>query len=54
MSDNDLRFAKLVKIIEKMTKVIEKEVPEIQLARDDGAVRPSAPARDAHVPVIGP
>ena len=31
MSDTDLRFAELVKIIERMTKVIEKEMPEIQL-----------------------
>ena len=31
MSDTDIRFAKLVKIIERLTKVIENEVPETQL-----------------------
>ena len=38
MSDTDIRFAKLVKIIERLTKVIEKEVPETQLMAAMGLV----------------
>jgi len=38
MSDTDIRFAKLVKIIERLTKVIENEVPETQLMAAMGLV----------------
>ena len=38
MSDTDIRFAKLVKIIERLTKVIEKEMPETQLMAAMGLV----------------
>ena len=38
MSDTDIRFAKLVNIIERLTKVIEKEVPETQLMAAMGLV----------------
>ena len=46
MSDTDLRFAKLVKIIERMTKVIEKEVPEIQLMAAMGLLLTVANSHD--------
>ena len=38
MSDTDIRFAKLVKIIERLPKVIEKEMPETQLMAAMGLV----------------
>ena len=38
ISDTDIRFAKLVNIIERLTKVIEKEMPETQLMAAMGLV----------------
>ena len=46
MSDTDIRFAKLVKIIERLTKVIEKEVPETQLMAAMGLVLTVANSHD--------
>ena len=46
MSDTGIRFAKRVKIIERLTKVIEKEVPETQLMAAMGCSRlPTAMTR---------
>ena len=46
MSDTDIRFAKLVQIIERMAKVIEKEVPEIQLMAAMGLLLTVANSHD--------
>ena len=46
MSDTDIRFAKLVNIIERLTKVIEKEVPETQLMAAMGLVLTVANSHD--------
>ena len=54
MSDTDIRFAKLVQIIERMAKVIEKEVPEIQLMAAMGLLLTVANSHDEQrlVPVF--
>jgi hypothetical protein len=54
MSDTDIRFAKLVKIIERLTKVIENEVPETQLMAAMGLVLTVANShdKDTLVPVF--
>ena len=46
MSDTDIRFAKLVQIIERMAKVIEKEVPETQLMAAMGLLLTVANSHD--------
>ena len=54
MSDTDIRFAKLVQIIERMAKVIEKEVPETQLMAAMGLLLTVANSHDEErlVPVF--
>jgi len=54
MSDTDIRFAKLVQIIERMAKVIEKEIPETQLMAAMGLLLTVANSHDEErlVPVF--